>query len=487
MVKLHSFSEEQIIQKIQFENPWWKTGCIDEFYSSMKKRLYFEVFKPLTVEKQIKRAIVLMGPRRVGKTVLLFHLIQDLIDNGYNPQKICYISIENPIYSGLSLEKLFELCKKATGLTDSKDFYVIYDEIQYLKEWEIHLKSLVDSYHYTKFIASGSAAAALKLKSSESGAGRFTDFILPPLTFHEYISLKDLDHLIIKVTKELDGHKNTIYNTTNTEELNKHFIDYINFGGYPEVSLSEQIQANPGRYIRNDIIDKVLLRDLPSLYGIQDVQELNSLFTTIAYNSGNEFTFDDLSVSSGVSKNTIKRYITYLEAAFLIRVIHRIDINAKKFKRANFFKIYLTNPSLRSALFSPISPTEDFIGNMVETAIFSQWSHNSDFLPYYARWNNGEVDIVGLNNKQKPAWAVEIKWSNRHAKDIRLLNTLKSFCLKNEIKQTLVTTKNINEIVKDDILQYDFTPASLYCYTVGRNAVERKLWDNTLSIFEKEK
>ncbi len=485
MSKLNTFSEDQIIQKIQFENPWWKNGCIDEYYSSMKRRLYFNIFKPLVIDNPVKRAVVLMGPRRVGKTVILFHLVQELIESGYNPKKICYLSIENPIYNGISLEKLFELCRKANGDDNTKDYYIIFDEIQYLKDWEVHLKSLVDSYHYVKFIASGSAAAALKLKSNESGAGRFTDFILPPLTFHEYINLKELDHLIVADIKEWNGHKKTYYKTFNIDELNGHFINYINFGGYPEVSLSNQIQSNPGRYIRNDIIDKVLLRDLPSLYGIQDVQELNSLFTTIAYNSGNEFTFDELSITSGVSKNTIKRYIEYLEAAFLIRVIHRIDINAKKFKRANFFKIYLTNPSLRSALFSPISATDDFVGNMVETAIFSQWSHNSDFLPYYARWSNGEVDIVGLNNKQKPSWAVEIKWSNRFAKDIRLLNNLKTFCVKNGIKRTLITTKNIDEIKSDTEIQYDFTPSSLYCYTVGRNAVEQKISDS-MSIFENE-
>jgi uncharacterized protein len=485
MAKLETFSEEQIIQKMQFENPWWKSGCIDEYYSSMKRRLYFDIFKPLAIDSSIKRAVVLMGPRRVGKTVMLFHLVQDLIDCGYDAHKICYLSVENPIYSGISLEKLFELCRKATGNIDSKDYFVIYDEIQYLKNWEVHLKLLVDSYHYTKFIVSGSAAAALRLKSNESGAGRFTDFILPPLTFHEYINLKGLDGIIVADKKEWAGIEKSYYRTTDIDELNNHFINYINFGGYPEVSLSEQIQSNPGRYIRNDIIDKVLLRDLPSLYGIQDVQELNSLFTTIAYNSGHEFTFDDLSTSSGVAKNTIKRYIEYLEAAFLIRVVHRIDINAKKFKRANFFKIYLTNPSLRCALFSPITATDDFIGNMVETAIFSQWSHNADFLPYYARWANGEVDIVGLNNKQKPAWAVEIKWSNRFAKDIRLLGNLKSFCLKNGIDRTIVTSLTVDDQKQDADLKYDFTPASIYCYTVGRNAVQKKIMD-TLSAPKNE-
>jgi predicted AAA+ superfamily ATPase len=480
---LKSFSKEQILSKIKFENPWWNTGNIDSYYTSMKKRLYFDLFTPLIYEQTIKRAVVLMGPRRIGKTVMLFHLIQDLIDKHNEPKKICYLSVENPIYNGLSLEELLLIYLEVSKQSPTEKLYVIFDEIQYLKNWEVHLKTLVDSYHNIKFIVSGSAAAALKLKSNESGAGRFTDFMLPPLTFHEYIDLKGLSNLITLTSKEWNGIIKNYYHTEDIKEFNKHFVNYINFGGYPEVSLSKEIQSDPGRYIRNDIIDKVLLRDLPSLYGIKDVQELNSLFTTIAYNSGNEFTYEELSISSGVAKNTIKRYIEYLEAAFLIRVVNKIDINSKKFKRATAFKIYLTNPSLRSALFSPIKDDDDFIGNMVETAIFSQWSHNSSFIPYYARWNKGEVDIVSLSSsKQKPQWAVEIKWSNRFVKSLSKLSNLKSFCKKNNLERTLVTTLDIEEIKEDDGLIYDFTPSSLYCYTVGRNAVEDKKQNLTMAI-----
>ena len=92
------------------------------------------------------------------------------------------------------------------------------------------------------------------------------------------------------------------------------------------------------RYVRSDIIDKVLLRDLPSLYGIQDIQELNSLFMTLAWNTAQEVSLDGLSQRSGVSKPTLKRYMEYLEAAFLIKTVHRIDFNARRFKRVNFFQ-----------------------------------------------------------------------------------------------------------------------------------------------------
>ena len=92
----------------------------------------------------------------------------------------------------MALEELIKLFFEITNDKKKSIFYIFFDEIQYLKNWEVHLKSLVDSYHNIKFIVSGSAAAALKLKSQESGAGRFTEFALPPLTFHEYLALKTL-------------------------------------------------------------------------------------------------------------------------------------------------------------------------------------------------------------------------------------------------------------------------------------------------------
>lgn len=275
---------------------------------------------------------------------------------------------------------------------------------------------------------------------------------------------------------EWNGNVTRFFSTINIKELNRHFIDYINFGGYPEVIFSEKIQANPGRYIRSDIVDKVLLRDLPSLYGIQDVQELNSLFTTLAYHSGNEVSIESLSQASGVEKYLLKKYLEYLEAAFLIRIVHRIDDNSKKFKRANFYKIYLTNPSLRSALFSPLLPTDEAIGNMVETAIYSQWMHREWFTPFYARWKNGEVDMVGLDEKKlKPQWALEIKWSNRFYEEPGELKSLLHFCENNKLNSALITTIDIEGIKEQRGVQLNFVPASIYAYVVGNNTLEQKL------------
>ncbi|HWV29169.1 MAG TPA: ATP-binding protein [Dyadobacter sp.] len=476
-LKLQPISEELVLSRLRFENPWWVSGNIDPEYNEMQPRLYFGLLHQLVSETSVKRAVVLMGPRRVGKTVMMHHSVQKLLESGVDPKKVAFISIDNPIYLYMGLEQLFSLVRKAVASDDLDNWHLFFDEIQYLRDWEVHLKVMVDSYPHTKIIVSGSAAAALRLKSNESGAGRFTEFMLPPLTFHEYIQLKKFDHLIRPSSIAWNGNVNKFFTSSHLTELNKHFIDYINFGGYPEVIFSETIQANPGRYIKSDIVDKVLLRDLPSLYGIQDVQELNAFFTTLAYYSGNEVSLDVLSKNSGIDKNLLKKYLEYLEAAFLVRVIHRVDDTAKKFQRANFYKVFLTNPSLRSALFAPLEATDDPFGSMVETAIFSQWTHRYWFTPWYARWTSGrtqgEVDMVGLDNKSlKPAWAVEVKWSNRYYERPEELKSLLQFCEKNNLKSALVTTIDKEGTIEKNGITLNFVPSSIYAYIVGVNTLE---------------
>lgn len=467
------------IERLQYENPWWTSGVVQQTYQAMSRRLYFDLFFSFVKETEVKRAVVLMGPRRVGKTVLMYHAIHQLIQEGTSPQKIIFIGIDNPIYMQMSLEDLLLLSKEAVQLENMEGCFVFFDEIQYLKDWERHLKVLVDGYPKTKFIVSGSAAAALRLQSSESEAGRFTDFMLPPLTFHEYIHLKELTHLV--------RHKSIVYNTKqipfftahDNKALNKEFFHYLNFGGYPEVVLSEKIQSDMGRYVKNDIVDKVLLRDLPSLYGIKDVQELNSFFSYLAYNTGNEFSFERLSRESGIIKDIIKKYLEYLEATFLIKVIYKVDVNAKRFKRISRFKVYLTNSSLRTALFSPVIETDKETGNMVETAIFSQWMHRENLDLKYARWKmgrtEGEVDIILLDNKLfKPQWCVEVKWSNRYAEKPQELGSLIHFCKQNNFKATLVTTIDFIDTKTIEGLHITYVPAAVYAYNIGVNTLELK-------------
>lgn len=463
-------SKEDIVSRLQFDNPWWDAGKEGKIiYEDTPRRKYFETFSQNVLDTTVRRAIVLMGPRRVGKTVMVYHSIRMLLDSGTAAENILYISLETPIYTGLSLEKIIRYFQELFNHKRDSKLFIFFDEIQYLREWEIHLKSLVDSFPSYRFVATGSAAAALRLKSTESGAGRFSDYVLPPLTFAEYLMfIGREDELIAANSNDAGDYE---YLPRNIEELNKEFVNYLNFGGYPEAVFSETVRLDPGQYIKSDIIDKVLLRDLPSLYGISDIQELNRLFTTLAYNSGNEVSLEGLSKSSGVAKNTIKRYLEYLEAAFLIRRVERIDQNAKRFKRTMYFKVYLTNPSMRAALFGQLEIDSKAMGAMTETAIFSQWPNSKAIELYYARWNTGEIDMVCLDQvHQSPAWIMEVKWSDRPHSATSELDSCVEFIKKNlgvsqPIKITSRTIRDNRFLYKG--VRFEFELASLYAYTLG--------------------
>ena len=463
--------EEQVRSRMRADNPWWEGGGIRDDYAALKRRAYFERFRRLVEQTDVRRAVVLMGPRRVGKTVLLHHIIAHLLHDGrYEPPDIAYVSLDQPLYTRLSIEELAHELREAGGGARIPRMLFL-DEIQYLRDWERHLKVFVDGHPDVRCVASGSAAAALRLKSIESGAGRFTDFLLPPLTFYEYLDLQDMADLVEDTPD--DGTKIAHGGIT---ELNRHFVDYVNFGGYPEAALSSTVRADPSRYIGADIVEKVLLRDLPSLYGIQDVQELNALFMTLAYNTAEEVSLETLSRGSGVTKPTLKRYLEYLEAAFLIKVVRRIDHSARRFKRATRFKVYVTTPALRCGLFGPVTADHAAMGALAETAVFAQWFHAGVDL-HYARWrtgrSEGEVDIVRLDRRQAPYWCLDVKWSDRPGRKPDELTSLAEFAKRHPDATVLVTTRTLERSVSpwagSGSLQV--IPTSLYCCLVGRAAI----------------
>ena len=471
----------EVRRRMTMDNPWWQAGRgIDEEERAWTRRSLFKPFSRLAMDRLVRRAVVLIGPRRVGKTVMLRQLVQRLLDDGVRGIDILYISLDTPLYAGRSLESLVRLFIDIHQHREGSKLWVFFDEIQYFKDWGTHLKSLVDSYPDIRFGASGSAAAALKMKSLESGAGRFTEFILPPLTFAEFLSFTGREEALLRRVPE-SNYSQIPFACGDIEALNREYVDYINFGGFPEAVMNPAVRANPSRFLRQDIVDKVLLKDLPSLYGIADTQGLNRFFNVLAFNTGNEVALETLANHSDISKPRLAEYLEYLEAAYLIKLVHRIDDNAERLKRTRSFKVYLTNPSMRAALFGISTAEDDAMGCLAETSIWSQWLHQGEVVNslHYARWKEGrrdcEVDIVALDQgSQKPRAAVEIKWSDRIVDHPEELYAIASLASRYRFdKPAVVTTRSISKMTSLSGAAIEFIPTALYCYSIAKEAEDK--------------
>jgi len=460
---------QQVIAHIKRLNPWWETGAPDKYSAGLRPRAYLQQVLGMLRDESLRRAVVLLGPRRVGKTILIQHLVGELLGSGVQGRRCAYLEMDHPMLHGLSLESLIGLIEAATPEVQGLRF-LFFDEIQSHKDWEKHLKPLVDHRPELRILVSGSAAAALKRKSTESGAGRFTDFLLPPLTFSEYLDLTGQGALALG---QLDERRWT----REWEPLNAPFVDYVNYGGYPELALSPSVRSDPARFVKSDIVDKVLLRDLPQLYGIQDIQELNALFTLLALNTAEEVSLEQLSQRSGVAKPTIQRYIEYLEAAFLIKRVFRVDQDGKRYQRARAFKVYLTNPAMFAGLFGPRGADDAEFGHLVETAIFAQCFHHEQVSLHYARWGSGdyEVDLVESFHGQAPMSALEIKWSDRYVERPEELKGLVRFGRNNRLEQVLATTRTRWADNRLEGLTVHQRPAAVLAWLYGRSAVRSRL------------
>lgn len=471
---MQKITEKEIVNKLKIDNPWWESGT-ETLHKFPIRRDFFQPFYAL-LNSPVRRAVVLMGARRIGKTTLMKQAIAELIEKeNIAPKNILYMSLETPTYNfyGHSLENYVQLFLKISPPSRDSMHYMFLDEIQYFKNWELHLKSLVDTYDNIRFIVSGSAAAALKLKSRESGAGRFSDFELPPVNFYEFLRLRTGESGLGHAEK---FEKNSDYITA----INNYFVEYINFGGFPEAIMNPAIQNNLEQFIRSDIVDKVLLKDIPDLYGIDNIQELNRLFTTLAYNTGRELNTKTLAQESDMHHATVEKYLQYLQAAFLIKILYRVDSNARSFKRQTAYKVFLTNPCIRQALFGPVDSTSPDFGHIVETAVFAHLTlANSSLNLYYARWKNTEIDFAVLNKRQQVKELIEVKWSDTIKKET--FTTLENYAHKNAAIEARVLTRS--SVGKHG--NTEFWPVSLFCILLGAN-IHIKQQDNTIRILNED-
>ena len=443
------FSKESILKVLSGYNPWWKTGAVSPGLSRTYRRFAFHEAMKRLAQQDIRRTIVLTGARRVGKTTIEYQLIEALLKKGVPPQSIVYISMDHPMLKLSAFSDILECYHE--NIHASQDAYYFFDEVQYAQDWDKWLKTIYDMQPETKVIATGSASPALIKGGQESGAGRWSVIQVPTLSFYEYCELLDIDrpelNSELKVTSLLKKTRQELTQILlQLTKVQNYFVRYLQVGGFPELALADNdILAQ--QVMREDVVDKVLKRDLPSLYNIRNATELERIFLYLCNVSSDIISIEAIAKElKGVSRPTVENYIRYLESANLIYQSWPVSMAGKKVLKARP-KIYIADAAIRNAVLMDDSFLSDAVemGKIVETAVYKHvaafYYQRATSVGYYRGGKRGnEIDIVVEYPNIKNI-LIEVKYrEHAHIADNDAVSELST-----EASAAMVITKNATD------------------------------------------
>jgi len=473
---MHVISDDDLFQRLVFDNPWWDFKPDTQVqFRHPPQRVFFAAFFERVLATGGGNVLILAGPLRAGKTVMMRQMVANLIERGVSPTAVFYTSLTTPSYNAADLPTLFEMFCRRYRHGPEAELYVFFDEVQYAKDWQDAILKLARMRPRAHIVGAVSACAPALTTGKTVRDGRMTVFVLPPLTFLEFLRFRGSEEkLFAPAPGGRPGAMTLVKN--GLPHLDAEFHRYVNFGGFLEGVLGKAEGAPAPTFIRDGLADRVLHKDLASLFGINDAQELNRLFAILAFNTAREVSMDDLAKAAGIAKNTLRKYLDYLESAFLIRRVERVDQNAKRFQRAVAFKVYLTTPCLYAALFAPVPPSDQFFQRLAETALASQWlgSEGIDHLAY-ASWRGGGVDLLTMEPEAgRPDHVYEIDWNNSYGGPGKRPEALVGFVeSNNKAARPYILTRSIARPATMRGIDITLAPLSLYCYWLERDLAQR--------------
>lgn len=384
------------------------------------KRTIFPELKKHSAQKEIS---LIVGPRQAGKTTLML-MLNDYLEKKGKKTLFLNLDIEADSKFLTSQDALLAKIRLEIG----ERGVVFIDEMQRKENAGLFLKGIFDMNLPYKFVVSGSGSLELKGKIQESLAGRKRTFELSTLSFDEFFNHKTNNKYENKMSDYFALEKNK------TEMLLR---EYLGFGGYPRVVLSETIEEK--RKLIDEIYRSYLEKDIHYLLGIKKGAEFAELVRILASQVGNIINFSELSRTVGLSVKTIKEYMWYLEKTFIVYKIRPFFRNLRK-EITKSPVIYFHDTGFRNYALGTFDVVrqphdmgflfENFIGNILKDV-----ASMTPFKIHFWRTTGGaEVDfVVDLARTQVP---IEVKYKALKSPEIN--RSFRSFLTKYKPPKALV-------------------------------------------------
>jgi predicted AAA+ superfamily ATPase len=470
-------SKEELVALLSPFNPWWRGEAIADLPNW--RRAAFQELHGWMTAPPAPRAVLLSGARQIGKTTLMLQTVEMLLRAGIPLANILYATFDHPLLKLAGIDAVLDAWREREPRAEGLE-YVFLDEAQFIRDWAIWVKHQVDFQKKRRVAFTGSAMPLVEA-GQESGVGRWHTLRLTTLSFYEYLQIKNLSLPSLPELKSLrelfDWPPTDFYRATEAAApYVGHFHEYLVRGGFPQTAQVESI-TQAQRLLREDIIDKVLKRDMTALFGVRRVLDLEHTFLYLCLRDGGLLDMVDLCANLEVKRPTAQNFIELLEATHLIYRLPPFGYG-KDVLRARF-KIYLADAAIAPAVMlkgKAILEDPTALGVATETAVFKHL-----FAYYYARnvrftyWRgkkDHEVDLVAEVDGQIIPF--EVKYRAQHT-GARELKGLIELCGQKKIERGYVVTKSLDDFgpmsglppTGESPTQIMRIPAPLLCYWMG--------------------
>lgn len=475
-------SKAELFAVLRQYNPWWSGGRFFELPTW--RRAAFREIAAWAENPPAGRALLLSGARQVGKTTLYLQTIEDLLRRGVAPSNILYATFDHPLLKLIGLEALLALWREFEPAQGGPE-YLFLDEIQVAKDWQTWLKHQVDFEKRRRIAVTGSATPLVE-QGQESGVGRWQTIRLATLSFFEYLQLRSLPVPSLPAVASLRelfswDAAQLARCGAEAQPLVGLFHEYLLRGGFPQSALVESIPLAQ-KLLREDIVDKVLKRDMTALFGVRRVLELEQVFLYLCLHDGGLLNLPELCSSLQLKRPTVASFIELLESTHLIYRLLPFGYG-KQVLRARP-KIYLADAAIApSVLLKGKALLEDAaaLGRAVETAffkhVFTNYYAGGMGFSYWRGKQDREVDIIA--DQQGRLVPFEVKYRAPQHTGVGDLRGMAEFCVEHKVEKGYVITRELTDFQVMDLSRHGAQtrllkiPAPLACYWLGRSELDR--------------
>jgi len=340
----------------------------------------------------IKRVISIIGPRRVGKTFLMFQIIKKLLEK-VEKNRTLYVNFESDLLIGCTasdLRNMIEIFYEIYPENKGRKIYLFLDEIQNVSNWENFVRAIIDSESIQVFI-SGSSSKLLSREIATSLRGRTLPYYIYPFNFKEFLKAKDF-----KIERYLSSSQKA-------KLLN--LLEKFMKSSYPEVVFFEKEEEK----ILKEILNVTIYRDIVERFKVKNIKILKILLKGLVsstYFSVYKFYNYLKTLGLKVSKNTIYNYMEYFSDSLILYTLRKYSQSYKEIEQTAP-KIYFVDNGL--LVVNEVESLSRFMENVVFLELVRRnFTPNSNL--FYFSLNNKEVDFI-LKKGEKITQMIQVCYS----------------------------------------------------------------------------